>query len=150
MTAPGGYKAPANPAPVSGPGALSQRTDSQPLRSLPDARYGEASDYRQQQQGAPLAKTDSPSGTAPAMSDGPASPSSQSPARTPVVPLSAPSTRPGEPVTAGVPIGPGPGPSGGGIAAEPGSITQALEPFLAGDSTGVLANLAWYLTERGL
>lgn len=54
----GGYREPANPAPVSGPGALSRRTDGgpgQPVRELPDAAYGEAREFREQQQGAPLA-----------------------------------------------------------------------------------------------
>lgn len=55
----GGYRRPANPAPVSGPGALSRRTDGgpgqQPIRELPDADYGEAKDFREMQQAAPMA-----------------------------------------------------------------------------------------------
>lgn len=45
----GGPRRPTNPAPVSGPGAMSKRTDGGPaqkLRDLPDAQYGEAATYR--------------------------------------------------------------------------------------------------------
>lgn len=88
----GGYQAPANPAPVSGPGALSQRTDggpSQPRMQMPDAAYGEQAEFQALQGGAPMA-----------MEGGPAGP--------PPMGMGGPTMRPDEPVTAGVPIGPGP------------------------------------------
>lgn len=56
------------PAQVSGPGALSARTDAggQPIRSLPDPKYGEAQQFEQQQKAAPLAATpEGPGGPAP-------------------------------------------------------------------------------------
>lgn len=144
----GGYRTPSQPAPVSGPGALSQRTDGgQPQRDLPDARYGEGTDYRQQQQGAPLAKAETPS-PAPMPMSGPSS-SPSAPALNPT-PLSAPSSRPDEPVTSGSPLGAGPGPAQNSINMQPGSMRETLAPYIAADSTGVLANLAWTLDERGL
>lgn len=87
---------PNNPAPVSGPGALSQRTDggpadSQPIRSLPDAEYGANKEFREIQQGAPLFAQPEP----------PSAPSG----------LFAPTDRPDEPVTAGIASGPGAGPT---------------------------------------
>lgn len=82
----GGYRQPANPAPVSGPGALSQRTDggpgAQPVRRLPDADYGENRDFVAQQEGAPLAQAE------------PIDPSG-------LTPMGAPSQHPEMPVTAG-------------------------------------------------
>lgn len=84
-----GYQPPANPAPVSGPGALSQRTDggpSQPRMQLPDAGYGEQADFQAIQAGAPMAED-------------PGAPMPPG--------LDAPTMRPYEPVTAGVPVGPG-------------------------------------------
>jgi hypothetical protein len=108
---------PARPAAVSGPGALSQRTDGNPaqkLASLPDAKYGEQSAYRDLQQQAPLptaqgAPSPSSQGQAPSQwRDGGA-------ARDAVVPMSAPTQRPGEPVTAGAAFGPGPGTAALGI-----------------------------------
>lgn len=97
MTRPGGYQPPANPAPVSGPGRLSQRTDRQPIATLPDAAYGEQKTYREAQQGAPMAAA--PEAGPPVM---PADLSN-------VVPFSDPTGRPTEPVTAGAAVGAGPG-----------------------------------------
>jgi len=56
----GGYRQPANPAPVSGPGALSARTDggpgsaTQPIRRIPGVDYGEQQALSEQQAAAPL------------------------------------------------------------------------------------------------
>ncbi len=107
---------PMQPAGVSGPGALSRRTDGGPaqaLQNLPDAKYGENSQYQALQQAAPLSA--SPTG-------GSASPFDQgslppNPAANQVVPFSASSNRPNEPVTAGAALGPGPGPASLGISA---------------------------------
>lgn len=90
MSEMGGYRAPSNPAPVSGPGALSQRTDSQPAMQLPDAAYGEQAEFQAIQGGAPMLEE--------ALVNPPS-------------PLLAPSDRPDEPVTAGAALGPGPGPA---------------------------------------
>lgn len=93
----GGYRRPANPAPVSGPGALSQRTDggpgsSQPVRDLPNAKYGENAAFQSAQQSAPMS-----GGGLPDLSG--------------IVPFGAPTQRPDEPLTAGLPTGPGAGPA---------------------------------------
>lgn len=107
--------APQNPAPVSGPGALSRRTDGGPaqkLRALPDAKYGEQATYQQDQRGAPLAQSQG----------APAAPPVNTRANA-VVPFSAPTQRPDEPVTAGAAMGPGPGPEALGIS--PQQVEQA-------------------------
>lgn len=98
----GGYRKPAHPAPTSGPGALSKRTDGGPadrqaMRDLPNAQYGERADLRAVQGGAPLAGQP--------VAD----------PRAGIVPLNAPTQRPDEPVTAGSPVGPGVGPAAAGI-----------------------------------
>lgn len=103
--------APSNPAPASGPGALSRRTDGGPaqrLMRLPDAKYGEQATYQQDQRGAPLAQTPEPSAQPAQFAPNPAAQG--------VVPLSAPTQRPTEPVTAGAAMGAGPGPEALGIA----------------------------------
>lgn len=98
-TNPGGYRPPARPAPASGPGKLSRRTDGQPLAALPDAAYGEQKTFREQQKQSPMAQ-------AQGGSEGPAiSPVDLSR----VTPLNAPSEFPDEPITSGVDIGAGPG-----------------------------------------
>ena len=105
----GGYQRPTSPAPTSGPGSLSQRTDGGPgskqaARYVAGMPYGEGADFMDIQSMAPMeagAPTPSAAGAA------------QDVRRTmetaPVTPLSAPSTRMGEPVTAGAELGAGPG-----------------------------------------
>ena len=92
----GGYRQPNNPAPVSGPGALSKRTDggategmTQPQQDYTGFSYGE--------NGA----TNTMQGEA-VMAGNPFSMAG-------ITELSAPTQRPDEPVTAGVDIGPGGG-----------------------------------------
>lgn len=93
----GGYQAPRKPAPVSGPGSLSERTDSgagQPVRDLPNPGYGEQKEFQEIQKQARMSKAQS----AP-----------------PITRLDAPSERPDEPITEGNPMGPGRGPEAYGI-----------------------------------
>lgn len=104
----GGYRKPTNPAPVSGPGAQSKRTDGkQPVMSLPNAAYGEGKAYTEQEQGAAMAQSTpnpaapSGAGTGGGPMGGMAAPN--------VVPFGAPSGRPGEEVTSGAAQGPGAG-----------------------------------------
>ena len=92
----GGYRQPNNPAPVSGPGALSQRTDggategmTQPQQRYTGFEYGANKGLQEQQSGAPMAGNPYP------MAD--------------ITPLTAPTQRPEEPVTAGINMGAGPG-----------------------------------------
>jgi hypothetical protein len=84
-----------NPAPVSGPGALSERTDggaidgmTQPAQRYAGFGYGENLALEEQQAGASMAGT-------------PNVPFAN------VVALDAPTQRPDEPLTAGAPFGPG-------------------------------------------
>lgn len=93
----GGYRRPSSPAAVSGPGAHSQRTDGRPQQmDLPDAKYGEAANFQEIQQGASMGSAPSPA-TA-----------SAPPAQMPT-PLGDPTSMPDEPVTAGADAGMGPG-----------------------------------------
>lgn len=107
--------APQNPSAVSGPGPLSRRTDggaAQALQTLPNAKYGENAQYQSLQQGAPLAAS-GPNPTSSPFDMGSLPPN---PAASQVVPFSAPSNRPAEPVTSGASLGAGPGTESLGIA----------------------------------
>lgn len=91
----GGYRKPENPAQFSGPGKYSQRTDGGPgetekqaARYISGGNYGEGQEMMDLQSSAPMA-------SAPAQE---------------VIPFSAPTSRPDQPVTAGIAIGEGPGP----------------------------------------
>jgi hypothetical protein len=107
MAKQGGYRRPANPAPVSGPGKLSRRTDGGPssktaiqgMREMSGSgKYGERKALQEAQLSAPMAGNPMRA-QSPVMTAAPSGP--------PVVGLLDPSQRPGEPVTAGLPVGPG-------------------------------------------
>lgn len=98
----GGYRQPGNPAPVSGPGALSKRTDGgpgQPVRTPSGGKYGERQELDQLQQSAPLSASPGGDVGAPQMADVTAD----------LVGFDAPTQMPDEPVTAGAAMGDGPG-----------------------------------------
>lgn len=101
----GGYRRPANPAPVSGPGAHSRRTDGkQPVMTgLGDGSYGSEQAMEQIQGGAPMAQV--PSGPV-APSGGPGGAADPLAG---IVGLAEPSQQPGTPVTDGADAGPGAG-----------------------------------------
>ena len=52
----GGDRVPANPAPVSGPGAMSRRTDGQGARYMSGGQYGEGQELMDLQTSAPMSK----------------------------------------------------------------------------------------------
>lgn len=118
--------APARPAGVSGPGQYARRTDGGPaqaLRSLPDAKYGENKAYEQAQRGAPVSQSPGPGAPAtPPPQGGQGGAPAGNPLADAVVPFSADTQRPGEPVTSGAAYGPGPGTEALGI--NPGQIGQ--------------------------
>jgi hypothetical protein len=108
---------------VSGPGPLSARTDIgnvQKTRDLPNADYGEQQAYQAQQQGAPLAGD---SGQAPGGAGG-------NPAAANVIPMGAPTQRPGEPVTSGANSGAGPDAQSLGLPNQQGQDMTALKGYL--------------------
>lgn len=101
----GGYRRPTNPAPVSGPGAHSRRTDGkQPIMSMPDAAYGEDKTFRELQQGAALPQATLRGTTGAVQPSGPT-----------IVGLGEPTQQPDVPVTDGAAYGPGAGPSALGM-----------------------------------
>lgn len=153
----GGYRKPSTPAPVSGPGALSARTDgNQPMVDLPDAGYGQQAQWQSIMQGAPLSNAGipSPGPTQTQMAQSAQQAAGQQaaqaatiPAAQPV-PLTAPTQRPDEPVTAGAPLGPGPGATP--VAQQGGSMTQLLSTLSGPDITGEVAALLQWASQRGL
>jgi hypothetical protein len=109
IMASGGYRKPTNPAPVSGPGKASRRTDGGPTDmkqnqvEITGMGYGENKDLNEIQSLAPLSAAPS----APSMpSTIPSTPMAMP------TPLTAPTERPNEPVTAGMDFGPGIGSEG--------------------------------------
>ncbi|MFC8490728.1 hypothetical protein ACFUJU_07960 [Streptomyces sp. NPDC057235] len=118
----GGYRQPSSPAPVSGPGALSKRTDGgpgQPVRAPSGGAYGERQALEQLQQAAPLAS--SPGGEA-------AAPVGDVAAD--LVGFGAPTQMPDEPVTAGAAMGAGPGLEALGLPSQPDEDMVRLVQWL--------------------
>ena len=99
----GGYQKPSNPAPVSGPGAASARTDGGAAKPpLPTGQpYGARQQLEQFQASGPMT---GPPPSIPAA--GGTAPPTAPPAAPPLDPF-APTSRPNEPITAGVPVGAG-------------------------------------------
>lgn len=155
----GGYQRPTNPAPVSGPGSLSRRTDGGPaqaLTELPNARYGEGSEYMSLQQGAPLAAAQPSPATqqaAPNLADPNVDPlaalaSGMGQYDLPT-PLAAPTQRPDEPITAGAPLGLGADPAPE-VAMPSNRVSDLLGRMLENDLTGDVAELYRNALRRGL
>jgi hypothetical protein len=134
----GGYRKPENPAPISGPGALSQRTDggpTQPAKYISGLPYGEGQATYDQQTAAPMASGSTPQ------------PAMQLPEPTP---LMAPSERPDEPITAGIDIGPGPGSEV--MMDRPNqayTLTQTLQQLIKYDPSGDTEMIYRALVDEG-
>ena len=104
----GGKRTPRNPAPVSGPGKLSRRTDGGPAQvnaQMTGMAYGENKDFMQIQEGAAMAATPKSKGAMKAPQGLPMGAMGGSGS----APLFSETQRPDEPVTAGVNFGPGAG-----------------------------------------
>lgn len=114
----GGYRRPEHPAAVSGPGRLSQRTDGrQPQMIASGGGYGDRKEMQSIQAGAPMSGDLGSGGMAAGAVPGGAG----MPDPSQLVPLSADSQRPMEPITAGMSGGLGPGPS---VLNQPSPLTD--------------------------
>jgi hypothetical protein len=122
---------------ASGPGKFSARTD------LPSTGYGEGVETAAIKSGAPLAKTPSVNPTS--LSEQGMAPSQLER----VTPLYAPSQRPDEPVTAGIAMGPGPGPEALGVAPMRQRTSDALAKMIPFDTTGEITILYQQALARG-
>ena len=130
----GGKRTPSNPAPVSGPGQLSQRTDGGPQQVQADVSgmpYGENQELEQMQSAAPMSA--SPTARSPRARQRQARSAGRQAGQMGATPLMAPTQRPDEPVTAGAPFGPGAGP-------KPVYNTGAARPKLSDTLTKIVSN----------
>ena len=122
MAGVGGYQAPNNPAPVSGPGALSKRTDggpTQPAMYISGLPYGQGQDTYNQQTAAPMAGT----------------PELVQQELPNVVGLTEPTQFPTEPISYGADWGSGPGLST--VVPQGPSLLQTVEKAMQYDTSGL-------------
>jgi hypothetical protein len=134
----GGYRKPSNPKAFSGQGAQSQRTDGgpsmaqQPIRPMDSGGvYGERKAMNEMQAGAPMA-------------------GNPTPPIEPITSMFAPTTRLDEAVTAGNPIGAGPGPEALNLPNTTPSITSTLKRLAQTDPTGEAEYALMMLNNRGI
>ena len=121
---------------AAGPGKFSKRTD------LPSQYYGEGVETAAVKSGAPLAAT---RGVADNVGGRPVG----APSVAPVTELFAPTTRPEEPITAGIDRGAGPGSEVLGMRTVPTKLSDALVKMLPYDTTGEIAVLYQDALSRG-
>jgi len=130
----GGYRKPSNPAPVSGPGSLSQRTDggpTQPATYIPGLPYGQGQETYNNQVAAPMAGNPIPQMEMP-------------------TPLSAPTSRPNEPITSGVNRGEGPGTEAmGQLPNTAYTLSDIFRNLLPYDQTGDVELIYRQLVDEG-
>lgn len=124
---------------AAGPGKFSKRTDGLSFQS---PEYGAGVQQAAIKAGAPLAKTADVRPTS-------RSEMGMAPSQTPVTPLYAPSQRPDEPITAGIAMGPGPGPEIMGATARTEKLSDALARMLPYDETGEVTILYQQALARG-
>jgi hypothetical protein len=122
---------------VSGPGKFSKRTDGMSFQST---EYGSGVENTANKAGAPLAKTPDVR---------PTSQSSMGMAPSQITPLYAPSERADEPITAGIAMGPGPGPEIMGATQIRVKTSDTLAKLLPFDDTGEIAILYQEALARG-
>ena len=148
----GGYRKPSNPAPVSGPGRMSARTDGGPgakqgAAAMTGGPYGESQDLAQLQQSATMAASGvvKPGTSQPLLGSTPSpveapfdlNAASPSPVEAPFD-LNAATTAPDEPISAGAPYGAGPGPEVLRQGARPGQSAAVLASMLPFDTDGTI------------
>lgn len=119
MAEQGGYREPSNPAPVSGPGALSQRTDGGPTQGakyIPGLPYGQGQETYNNQVAAPM--------------------QGNTFAQEMPTELLALSSRPNEAVTSGIDLGAGAGSAALKLPNREPDILSILQTLAANDPTG--------------
>jgi hypothetical protein len=124
MAQQGGYRKPENPAPSSGPGALSRRTDGGPAQG---AKY---------MSGMPYGENTMAQQTAAPMSGGSPMPSAPAVSMPMPTPLMAPTSRPNEPITSGINLGDGVGSEAMQLPNTTPTILEILKTIAANDPSG--------------
>ncbi len=132
---------PMNPmAGVSGPGKYAVRTDNLRMGST---AYGEGVETSAIKSGAPLSRT-------PDQRPMPAAEVRDAAMQAPVTELFAPSSRPGEPITSGIDMGPGVGSEALMMAKSGEKLSDILAKMLPYDTTGEVAILYQRAASRGM
>lgn len=126
---------------AAGPGKFSVRTDG---LNLPSQSYGEGVETQAIKSGAPMARTPDVRGAT-------NTEVRQAASQADITPLFAPTQRPEEPITAGIAMGPGPGPEVLGMRPQQTEkYSDTLAKLLPYDESGEIAVLYQDFLARGL
>lgn len=128
-----------NPANISATGGNGQ-SGTQPARYISGLPYGEGQATMQQQQAAPMAGQNTPSAQAGIGLEAFA---------TPITPLTAPTERPDEPLTAGMDFGAGAGTEALNLPQQR-TLSEVLSTMIDLDPTGDVQDLYNFVVSRGL
>jgi hypothetical protein len=128
-----------NPANVSATGGAGQ-SGTQPARYISGLGYGQGQETMNQQQSAPMAGPNKPSASTGNPLEAMVSP---------LTSLSAPTERPGEPMTTGMDFGPGAGSEVLNLPRER-SLSEVLASMIDIDPTGDVQELYNFVISRGL
>jgi hypothetical protein len=126
-----------NPANISAVGGAGQ-SGTQPARYISGMAYGQGQEMMTQQQSAPMAGPNQAEALSPLGASMPS-----------VMPLTAPTERPDEPLTAGMDFGAGPGSEALNLPRER-SLSEILASMIDIDPTGDVQELYDYVASRGL
>lgn len=126
-----------SPLQIGGPGKFSVREDLPPSQN-----YGDRKAMAEQIAGAPTTGQPSAKPT-------PASDVREAATQEPITSLYAPTQRPDEPITAGIALGPGPGPEARGGRPVEGKLSDTLAALLPYDTTGEISVLYQMALSRG-
>jgi len=137
MSGRGGYRKPSNPSPVSGPGALSRRTDGGPTQAakyIPGGNYGDGKALLDLQRQAPMAAASTPVA---------------SPPMQPLMTIYDATQFPEEPVTHGADLGPGEGSEILNIPRQT-SVYDTVRNLLPYDTSGDAEYLLSQISQKGM
>lgn len=126
-----------NPANVSATGGAGQ-SGTQPARYISGMPYGQGQEMMTQQMSAPMAGPNQAEAPSPLGASMPS-----------VTPLTAPTERPDEPLTAGMDFGAGPGSEALNLPRDR-SLSEILASMIDIDPTGDVQELYDYVASRGL
>ena len=117
--------------------AYGNRTDlNMPISTVPNQEYGKATQQQEAQRAVPMAASPAPTSQA-----APTAPAGQPLPKPGSVDVFGKTQRPQEPVTAGVPFGPGPGPEI--MSAQPIKMSQTLSSLSQGQApSAMIDNIA--------
>lgn len=128
--------------------AYSNRTDLNAATTVPNQGYGMATQQREAMKAVPMAQAQPTPG--PTQTPSPQAPATQPQQSAPAEPLlfDHPTERPGEPITHGLPVGPGGGPEVLNLGGRPNSFSETLTSLAQDPAASEELQRMAYITQQ--